>query len=47
MKLVLLSPKEYNTLFEVEDRPVIVKFDGAEGGKGYFVAKIKKIYNNK
>ena len=35
-------PKEYNSLFEVEDRPVIVKFDGAEGGKGYFVAKDKE-----
>lgn len=32
-------PKEYDKLSEVENRPVIVKFDGAEGGKGYFIAK--------
>ena len=34
-------PKEYNSLMEVGDSPVIVKFDGAEGGKGYFIAKNK------
>ena len=32
-------PKEYNNLLEVGEKPVIVKFDGAEGGKGYFIAK--------
>ncbi len=35
-------PKEYNSLIEVGDHPVIVKFDGAEGGKGYFMAKNRR-----
>jgi 5-formaminoimidazole-4-carboxamide-1-(beta)-D-ribofuranosyl 5'-monophosphate synthetase len=32
-------PKEFNKINEIGNTPVIVKFDGAEGGKGYFVAK--------
>ena len=32
-------PREFASVEEVKDTPVIVKFDGAEGGRGYFVAK--------
>ena len=40
-------PKEYETVQEVGNKPVIVKFDGAEGGKGYFVAQNKQDLINK
>ncbi len=32
------TPREFTSIDEV-DRPVIIKYHGAEGGKGYFVAK--------
>ena len=35
-------PREYDSITDATDSPVIVKFDGAEGGKGYFVAKDKQ-----
>ena len=35
-------PHEFSSIEEVKDTPVIVKFDGAEGGRGYFVAKNQK-----
>ena len=35
-------PKEYEKISEIENKPIIIKFDGAEGGKGYFVAKNKQ-----
>ena len=40
-------PQEYARLDEVGEKPVIVKFDGAEGGKGYFVAQNKEDLENK
>ena len=38
----LKVPHEFSSIEEVKDSPVIVKFDGAEGGRGYFVAKNQK-----
>ena len=35
-------PKEYEKFSEIENKPIFIKFDGAEGGKGYFVAKNKQ-----
>ncbi len=42
----LKVPKLYNKPEDI-DRLVIVKFMGAEGGKGYFLAKDKKDFNKK
>ncbi|MEM1946899.1 MAG: formate--phosphoribosylaminoimidazolecarboxamide ligase [Candidatus Caldarchaeum sp.] len=40
------TPKEYWSAEEAEP-PVIVKFQGAKGGKGYFIAKDKKTIQEK
>ena len=44
MKLAGMKvPRIYNNPEEI-DRPVIIKFPGAEGGRGYFIAKDSKDY---
>jgi 5-formaminoimidazole-4-carboxamide-1-(beta)-D-ribofuranosyl 5'-monophosphate synthetase len=45
-KAGLLMPKIFESPDDI-DRPVIVKFHGAHGGAGYFLAKHKKDFNKK
>lgn len=45
-KAGLKLPKIFSNPKEI-DRPVIIKFHGAQGGKGYFIAKNERDFNKK